>query len=123
MGYPKHIHSSPIVRDLRARSDQTQLTIANTLQLAYYCNYVNPAIENIIVMGRAWDHCLETTAVGWREITYAIQYGMFKNLKNLLVSKHHVLNWDCTSPEFKSPWTPINDQFFYCDHSLFNINS
>jgi hypothetical protein len=123
IGHPTHTHSSPIIRDMQTRPDQIQLTIANTLQLAYYCNFVNPAIENIVIMGRAWDHCLETTAVGWREITYALQYNMFRNVKNLLVKKDCVLNWDCTEPEFKSPWLPINDQFFYCEHSLFNINS
>ena len=115
--------TSPIIRDMKIRPDQTQLMIANTLQLAYYCNYINPSIENIIIMGYAWDHCLKTRAIGWCDLSYSIQYGMFRNVKNILTKKDCVLTADYTQPEFESPWFPIDDQFAYLDHSKHNINT
>ena len=120
---PNRPYTSAIIRDMTIRSDQTQLMIANTLQLAYYCNYVNPEIENIIIMGYAWDHCLKTRAVGWCDLAYAIQYNMFRNVKNILIKKDCVLTLDYDRPEFESPWILVNDQFAYLDHSKHNIST
>jgi len=116
------VYTSPIIRDMKIRSDQVPLMIANTVQLAYYCNYINPAIENIMIMGMAWDMCLQTRPVGWDEVSYACQYGLLGNVKNILTKQDCVLSSNCQRPEISSPWIPIDNQHFYLDYSQHNIN-
>jgi hypothetical protein len=123
LGFPKYIHSSAIIRDMKVRNDQTQLMISNTLQLSYYCNYVNPSIENLLLVGRAWEVCLQNRSVGWHELNYCMQYRMLGQVKNIYTKKDCVLTVDQKRPEIQTPWYPIGEQIYYLDHKQANINN
>ena len=58
----------PIIQGIVKRSDQTQFIMWHNLQALYYCNHINPAIENIFIVGQSWDQCLEFRSVGWKEL-------------------------------------------------------
>ena len=116
-------HTSPIVRDMKVRDDQLQLNIYNGLQMIYFCNYVNPAIRNILLMGRAWDMCLKFRSVGWLELGYIIQYNMFKNSMNLFTRRNCVLTPEIQHPQIQSPWVQIDDQHYWFDPAQNSINS
>ena len=73
-----------VIRDLPLRCDQTQFSIWNADQLLYYCNHVYPIIENIYVFGIAWDVCLESRPIGWKELSCLNQYDMFTSKKTIL---------------------------------------
>lgn len=73
-----------VIKDLPLRSHQTQFSIWNVDQLLYYCNHVYPIIENIYVFGIAWDVCLESRPVGWKELCCLNQYNMFNSKKTIL---------------------------------------
>lgn len=104
--------TSNIIKHMQIRPDQMQLSIFNTLQLTYYCNYVNPAIENIMIFGVAWEHCLQTRSVGWPEITYSAQYGMFQKSPNILTRRDCVLTRSSEHPEITAPWTKLQEPFY-----------
>jgi hypothetical protein len=77
-------HTHRIIRDLNVRPDQTQFAVWHTSQLLYYCNHVYPSIENIYVFGIAWDVCVESRPIGWKELNCLNQYNMFTAKKTIL---------------------------------------
>ena len=77
-------HTHSIIRDLDIRPDQTQFAVWNVSQLLYYCNHVYPIIENIYIFGIAWDVCLESRPVGWKELDCLNHYDMFTSRKTIL---------------------------------------
>lgn len=120
----QHInHTSHIIKDMPVRADQLRLNIFNTLQLTYFCNYINPSIRNILLMGRAWGVCLKVRAVGWDEINYSIQYGMFRNPIKLITRSDCVLETTNQHPQILSPWRQFDQLHYYLDPDQHSINS
>jgi hypothetical protein len=116
-------HTSPIIKNMKARTDQLQLNIFNTLQLIYFCNYVNPSIRNILLMGQAWSICLKNRGVGWDEINYVIQYDMFTHPMTLITRQDCVLGSDNQYPQISSPWIQIDQLHYVMDYSQHSINT
>ena len=112
----------PVICQMRARSDQVFVGIYNIWQLVYYCNFVNPGIRNIIMMGCAWDRCVEKRPVGWREISYAMHYGLFANKINILTFQDCVLDSKCCTPNIVDPWIQREGNVYQLDLAKVSVN-
>ena len=47
------------------REDQNKCAIFSSLQLLYYCNFIDPDISKLYFFGQAWDICVKFRPVGW----------------------------------------------------------
>ena len=105
-----------VIRDLPLRCDQTQFSIWNVDQLLYYCNHVCPIIENIYVFGMAWDVCLESRPVGWKELSCLTHYDMFTSKKTILSDVSCML--DSTKnfvTQVEKPWKKLYNNTIILD--------
>jgi hypothetical protein len=104
------VQTHPMVRDMKLRSDQRQFLLWNDLQVLYYCNFINPSIENIFVIGQAWDNCLAWRSVGWQSLSNLNYYNLFQKKKTILSKKDCVLKMNNLSLDaVEDPWIELND--------------
>jgi hypothetical protein len=73
-----------IVGNIAVRDDQKQFLIWHNLQVLYYCNYINTAIENIYIVGTAWEACLYFRSVGYKELSMLNELNLFSKKKTIL---------------------------------------
>lgn len=66
------------------RPDQFLMSAFSSLQILYYCNYVNKDIDKIYFFGRAWDVCVKYRPVGWMEIDSLNFHNLFHTKQTLL---------------------------------------
>lgn len=108
----------PIVRDMKLRSDQRQFLLWSDLQVMYYCNHINPSIENIFVIGQAWDQCLEFRSTGWKSLSNLNQSSMFRKKKTILSRKDCVLKTHSRPLEtIEDPWVELTDNIVMLDET------
>lgn len=103
----------PLIKDMPVRNDQLQILMWNTMQLLYYCNHINPSIENIFVLGFAWNNCLKTRSTGWKEIYMLNEYNLFSSKKNILSNLNCVMIHD--QYDVSSPWINLTDEIIMLD--------
>ena len=102
--------TNPIVRDMKLRSTQKQFLLWDNLQVMYYCNYINPSIENIFIIGQAWDNCLAFRSVGWKTVSNLNYYNLFQTKKTILSRKDCVLKMNNLLLEtVEHPWSELDD--------------
>jgi hypothetical protein len=110
------VHTHSMIRDLPIRHDQTQFSVWNADQLLYYCNHVYQIIENIYVFGIAWDVCLESRPVGWKELCCLNQYDMFTSNKTILSDISCTLDQTKNfRNEVASPWIKLYNNTIILD--------
>jgi len=109
----------PIIQGIVKRSDQTQFIMWHSLQTLYYCNHINPAIENIFIVGQSWDHCLEFRSVGWKELDNLNTYNLFDKKKTILSKKDCVTGVNNSVVNNVSlPWVELDDQYLMLDSNI-----
>lgn len=104
-----------LIKDMPVRDDQLQILMWDTLQLLYYCNHVNPSIENIFILGFGWDNCLKTRASGWKEIHMLNKYNLFSNKKNILSNVNCVMK--NSQSDISTPWVKLTEEIIILDNS------
>lgn len=109
----------PIVSSITPRADQRQFLIWHNLQVLYYCNYINTAIENIYIVGTAWEACLYFRSVGYRELSTLNELNLFSKKKTILSRKDCVLGpgdvWvDCVSTQ----WVHLDNNTIMLDPAV-----
>ena len=73
------IHTDQRICNMQLREDQVGFSVFDSLHILYYCNVINPSINNIIYMGQRFDLCVKNRPVGYFHIASLIHHGMFKN--------------------------------------------
>lgn len=101
-----------IIQTMPIRPDQVQFSIWNTLQLMYYCNSINTSIQNIFLLGIAWEVCLQYRPVGWKEIHSANEANLFTTKKNIFS------NLSCTLDETDQFVTEVSPPWIKLDNNL-----
>lgn len=71
-------HTHHDILTMKPQPRQLMLSAWDELQLIYYCNYVNPSIENVYIVGQSWNVCLEGRPLGWTRLHYANQHNLFR---------------------------------------------
>jgi hypothetical protein len=106
----------PIINNIKARPNQRQFLIWHNLQVLYYCNYINTAIENIYIVGTAWEACLYFRSVGYRELSSLNEVNMFSKKKTILSRKDCVLNPnDVLVEDITYPWKYLDNNTIILD--------
>jgi len=98
-----------IVKNIKIRADQRQFLIWHNLQVLYYCNYINPGIENIYILGTAWEECLRFRSVGYRELSSLNDCNLFSKTKTILSRIDCTLEvGDLPVTDVQYPWVELN---------------
>jgi hypothetical protein len=106
----------PIISNIKARPDQRQFLIWHNLQVLYYCNYINTAIENIYIVGTAWEACLYFRSVGYRELSSLNEVNMFSKKKTILSRTDCVLGpGDVPVKSVPKHWTYLDNTTIMLD--------
>jgi hypothetical protein len=74
------------------RPDQNLFSAFSSLQILYYCNYINPAVDKIYFFGEAWDICVKYRPTGWMQINALNYHNLFHTKKMLLSRPECVAN-------------------------------
>jgi hypothetical protein len=111
----------PDILSMPMGSDQIKFYALDTLQILYYCNFINTHIRNIYICGFAWDICIKYRPTGWLQLAALIKSNMFKNDMNILI------NTKCIGGKSgqESGFTPSPNLWDQIDNDIFclNINS
>jgi len=103
------IATHSIVSNIAIRSDQRQFLLWHNLQVLYYCNHINTSIENIYVVGTAWEECLRFRSVGYRELSSLNNFNLFSKQKTILSRKDCVLAvGDLPVSDVDYPWQELD---------------
>lgn len=105
------------IRNMQLRNDQLGVLTWTTEQIIFYCNDINPGIENIYFFGGIWDICVRIRPVGWLHLASAQHHNMFRTPKNFLTRKDCVIGQTCQPAAILGPWEPVDDQTY-----LLNLN-
>lgn len=92
-----------------SRPDQLLLTAFSSLQILYYCNYVNPSIDKIYFFGQAWDMCVKFRPTGWLQINALNYHNMFKTKKTLLSKPECIRFKRSVSYCFDDSWQKLSN--------------
>lgn len=90
-----------------SRPDQLLLAAFSSLQILYYCNYVNPSVDKIYFFGQSWDICVKFRSTGWLQINALNYHDMFKTKKILLSRPECVAFKSEISSSFDSAWSKL----------------
>lgn len=100
------------IRDMQLRNDQLPILTWTTEQILFYCNDINPNIENIYFFGAQWDVCIRHRPVGWLHLASAQYHNMFRYPKNFLTRKDCVIGDQFQPANITGPWESIDDQTY-----------
>lgn len=114
--FTEEIFTHHIVREMPPVSNQVRFQLWNDLQLLYYCNYINPGIKNIYVVGASWSQCLEFREVGYKYLDCLNKFNLFNERKNILSDLRCVLDTnDVLVEQVQYPWKKLNDNLVILD--------
>jgi len=109
-----------VIANMPLRSDQIGFCAWHSTQLMYYCNFVNPEIQNIYICGFAWNECVKYRPLGWMEIAGMNHHKLFHNHINILSKKSCVSGLAASpQPTFDQEpwWKPIGNDIFLLDQT------
>jgi hypothetical protein len=102
-----HTHHS--ILNMSLKTSQLKLMAWDELQLIYYCNYINPSIENIYIVGQSWNVCLEGRPTGWSRLVRAKQYNLFRRSIRIMSRRDCVIHMDGRPVMDPGPdWDEVN---------------
>ncbi len=110
-------YTNPVIANMKLTNNQVGFAVFNALQLAYYCNHVNPAIKNIWICGFSWDICIKNSSVGWLELSGMINANMFQQPPNILVDLRCV-----SGVPRSSDYVPDAELWHPVTHNIFKLN-
>ena len=86
------------------RPDQNLFSAFSSLQILYYCNYINPAVDKIYFFGQEWDVCVKFRPTGWMQLNALNYHTLFHNKKTLLSRPDCVASDSQVISSFDHPW-------------------
>jgi hypothetical protein len=100
----------PIIKSIKPRADQKMIIAWRDLQILYYCNYINISIQNIYLVGQAWDICLEFRSVGSSALNCLNNTNLFNPKRKILSRRDCVVTHDSEwVKEVMPPWESATD--------------
>lgn len=120
-----NVKTHPILLNMKKRNDQVFFAAWSDLQILYYCNYINPSIENIFVFGKHWNVCLKVRPLGWVSLHNLNHHNLFSKQMNIISHKKCVIGIDhdateSTNFEIIFPWHEIDNDYLLL--SNFDVN-
>lgn len=100
------------IKDIQLRNDQVGFSVFDSLHILYYCNVINPSIDNIIFMGQRFDLCVCHRPVGYFNVASLIHHGLFKNNITVSIYRDCVRCHDDFDISTKKSWTLISDNVY-----------
>ena len=101
--------TDPIISEMTLRDNQFGFVALHPLEIVYYCNCINPSIENIYLTGFMWDMCVKDRNVGYVELNAFNNAGMFSRKQNIFVKAD--LTVALKGPVvFDDDWVLVSDQ-------------
>jgi hypothetical protein len=105
-----------IISNMTLRENQFGFVALHPLQILYYCNCINPSIENIYFTGFMWDICVKDRNVGYVELNALNNASMFSRKQNIFVKSD--LTDAVNGPVvFNNDWVLVSDKKY-----LYNKN-
>lgn len=96
------------------REDQNKCAIFSSLQLLYYCNFIDPDISKLYFFGQAWDICIKFRPVGWVNANSFNFHNLFHKKINIQTNINCVLD---DNEKFinsiENFWKPVNHDGTY----------
>ena len=105
-----------IISNMTLREYQFGFAALHPLQILYYCNCINPSIENIYLTGFMFDMCVKDRNVGYVELNALNNAGMFSRKQNIFVRSDLTDSMD-GSAVFNNDWVLVSDKKY-----LYNKN-
>ena len=101
--------TDPVITDMTLRNNQFGFVALHPLQILYYCNSINPSIENIYLTGFMWDKCVKDRNVGYVELNALNRANMFSRKQNIFVKSDltDALNGPVA---FNDDWVLVSDK-------------
>lgn len=101
--------TDPIISEMTLRDNQFGFVALHPLEIVYYCNCINPSIENIYLTGFMWDMCVRDRNVGYVELNAFNNAGMFSRKQNIFAKAD--LTVALKGPVvFDDDWVLVSDQ-------------
>lgn len=101
--------TDPIISEMTLRDNQFGFVALHPLEIVYYCNCINPSIENIYLTGFMWDMCVKDRNVGYVELNAFNNAGMFSRKQNIFARAD--LTVALKGPVvFDHDWVLVSDQ-------------
>jgi len=102
------------------RPDQLLICAFSSLQILYYCNFVDRHIDKIYFFGAAWDVCIRNKPTGWMEINALNYHKLFHTRKTLLTrpecvcdTENKLINANVLMPAEDSDWHQLPNGDYY----------
>jgi hypothetical protein len=104
------VNTHPVISGIKPRADQRMFVAWRDLQVLYYCNYINPSIRNIYVVGQAWDVCVKFRSVGWEKLKCLNTINFLNPAQQILSRKDCVLGVNFQPVDaIQPPWSTVTD--------------